>query len=190
MSASKSNASMLKMDAIGLALLIGLSIGGYMLILQPMLTVHQQREAQQAELAARHEKANQALATINTLKRDLINLRQAAGENPLQLVPAQYSNQRLADITHLAAEHQLQVDMLQTGATKPGARFEVVPIQLRGSGSFQTCTAFVNHLHRRFPDTAVWSMGLTDNPSDAASPTNFTLELAWFAAPALSSASK
>lgn len=178
-------------DAAGIAACGVLTLVVYFLAIQPSLRRQETRQMQQEALTATRDKLAQTAATVVTLKAELAQLQQITAERPIQLLSASASNQRLADLTKLAAEHHLRIDQLKTGDVRPaGSKFEIVPIQISGAGSFQACAAFLHSLHAQFPDTGISAMELADNPGDPTAQAGFRFDLTWYAAPALSSAEK
>lgn len=175
-------------DAVGMCACLSLTIAAYMLIVQPLFRDAKQREALQLDIDAKQDTAAMLANTIRLMQQDLATVHVAIEQNPVQLLTVQHSNQRLADLTHLAAENQLDVHELRMEPTTSAKRFEIIPIHVAGAGTFQTCTAFLHRLRSTFPDTGVTAVLLTDNSANPNAPIGFVLELSWHAAPILSSA--
>ena len=67
----------------------------------------------------------------------------------------------------------------------------LVPIKLAGSGTYPDITRFLHALHNQFRDTALSSLKLTAQPDPKQSEKQiaaFSIDLAWYAAPAASDA--
>ena len=179
-----------QIDACGLAMCILMTLAGYLLIIQPLVRSQELNKMQTTDIAAKQERASDLVSTVSKLQSELAQLQKALSENPVELQSSQHSNQRLADLTHLAASSELNVFELHTGETQAASRYEIIPIVLSGTGTFQSCTKFLHVLREQFPDTGVVSVDLSDNPGDPTVKTSFKFNLSWYAAPALSSAHK
>lgn len=180
----------LQIDLAGLAVCFGITAAAYLTVYQPLAEAEAQRDAQQGELSARSEKAIALAKIVNSLRHEIANLQKLAAENPIDLQSSQHSNQRLADLTNLATEHGLDIGVVRTGNIIAGGRYDIVPIHLSGSGTYQSCTAFLHQLRSRFPDTGVVGLELTDNPGDPADKTAFLFDLTWYAATSVAATQK
>jgi len=173
----------LQMDIAALALCLGITAVGYLAVIQPILDVRATRRSERSELAAKQEQLTRHTITVSSLSKDLANLKKAAGELPaIQALPLQQSNQRLADLTHLAAQANLNVDELRTAAVVQCDRFQVVPIHLSGTGAFQKCSSFLHQVRQAFPDTAVSALTIARQPGMPAEDATFRIQLSWYAA--------
>lgn len=183
-----------RIDAAGVGVCAAVTVAAYLMIIQPLATAQNLRIQQDAELSQRQDTLKKVSGTENSLRHDLTRLQKSTVENPVKLQPAQQSNQRLAGLTALAAEHELDVHemrLLSTGTAEtgtspatPNQAFAIIRIQMSGSGTFASCAAFLHQLRQHYRDTGVSSFDLSDNPADPDSKTAFKFELTWFVAPA------
>jgi hypothetical protein len=204
-----------RIDAVAMGIMVALTAAGYFVGVRPVVLAKAEAEALQAALSVARERSDRALATIKNVELQLGRLSRADyntnGEHrPVRLEPAHRSNQRLAQITQMATLDRLQIDQisagqsvealsansseLSDGSRKPTANnpqptdhsaYDIVPIRLVGTGTYQTIASFLHRLYDQMPDTAVVAFELTDNPTDPEARTVFHLDLNWFTAPAL-----
>jgi len=92
-------------------------------------------------------------------------------------------NQRLALITTLASQQQLQLNEIQPGQPTQGTHYDTVPIAIAGTGRYGTIAAFLHLLHTTFPDTGISAFTITGSPAQPDAPATFRFTLAWYAAP-------
>src|SRR5690606_31440521 len=88
--------------AAGVAICVLLTLGALALAVRPVLTERQRQQSQRVELGTLQERLSTVNENLRRLRREREALEQALRERPLALVPAQQSNQRLADLTSLA----------------------------------------------------------------------------------------
>lgn len=175
----------LQTDLTGAAVCAALTVMAYVAVVDPLVQAQASQRVERTELSVRQERLTKQAAAVSLLAQDLANMKKAAAGLPeFTTVPPQQSNQRLADLTHLASEWGLTVDELRTAEPIPGDRFQIVPIHLSGSGTFQHCTSFLHRLRATFPDTAVSNLKIAKQPGMPPEHTMFRFQLAWYAAPA------
>ena len=86
-------------------------------------------------------------------------------------------------LTLLATRCQLKVDEIQPGRSHSVIRHEVVPIQMRGSGSYLACMKFLRSLRQSFPDIGTSLIDLKGAPGAPDTSSRFEFTLEWFTAP-------
>ncbi|MDH3583144.1 MAG: type 4a pilus biogenesis protein PilO [Phycisphaerae bacterium] len=175
-------------DVAGLVVCGLISLGFYFVSFQPILKLKAERVSAQAELKRLHLEADQRTATLTRLRDHLAKIQQAVKTTAVQLQPVSHLNQRVSEVTALAAECGLKVDKIQPGNTRRSERFEMVPIQMAGIGSYASAARFLHRLHGTFRDTGLASFQLNASPEAAEGRTTFNLQLTWYAAPRLASA--
>ncbi|MCX5662016.1 MAG: type 4a pilus biogenesis protein PilO [Planctomycetota bacterium] len=171
-------------DTAGVAAVIGLSLGAYLLDIHPLQRARAESAAQAAELAGQHRKADDLAAKLHKLQDRLQETRGKAEAGSLRLEPAQNLNQRLARLTDLATANHLRIDAVEPGKPLPGPQCDVVEIRVACLGSFRGCSEFLDRLHHEMPDAAVVSLEIAGRPGAAEAPANLTFTLYWFAAKA------
>jgi Tfp pilus assembly protein PilO len=184
-SLNASGSGTLQMDLTGLAICAVITALAYFTVIEPVSEAQASRRIERVELTNSQELLTRRASVVSLLAQDLANMKRAASNMPaFQTLPAQQSNQRLADLTSLAAQSSLNVDEMRTASAIAGNRFQIVPIHLAGRGTFQNCTSFLHHLRRAFPDTSVSSLKIAKQPDMSAEHTTFRLQLSWYAAAA------
>jgi Tfp pilus assembly protein PilO len=170
-----------KLDGAGGAILVGLSIAAWMLVVRPYnaaVTTQQSLEAQlQTELA----QAADLRQNVSEARRAAELAEADAEASEIRLLPASQLNSRVAALTNLAAEHKLQVDIIAPSEPVYRTHRGEIPIRIEGKGSYPNVSAFLSTLHRQHKDTALRSMSLTSDPNGAAS--GYRVELIWAVAP-------
>jgi hypothetical protein len=172
-----------RLDAAGIACCAALAAAVCFLGIEPLRKDHARFLAEREQL----ESQRMLGARLETARANLqVRLEEArraqAGGGP-RLRPMTDLNQHLARISALAAEHELVIDDLQTGAAVPGILFEAVPIAVAGRATYRSCTAFLSGLRQACPDTSVLSLELVGDTVDPRRPGKFRINLQWRAAP-------
>lgn len=172
-------------DCAGVAICLLITAAVYVIGFQPMLEREAGFAAQREALRQRHRQLDQTTATLTLMRGHLVKFRQAINESAIQLQSSANLNRRVAEITELASRCGLAVHEIQPGVIRGGERYDTVPIQLGGQGTYQSGALFLSRLHDAFPDTGVSSLELSGNPSTPEAPAVFRLSLTWHAAPQL-----
>jgi Tfp pilus assembly protein PilO len=165
--------------ALCAAIAAGMCFGGIL----PLLAQHEQLQKLQQEISVQREQAAKMDATLASVRHKLDVSRQALTESPLRLEAASNVYRRLAEVSALASECGLTVDDIRPDRSVPGAYCETVPILMAGSGTYRTCTAFLNRLRRTMPDTGVASLELLANGAATSGGGKFRFDLRWHASP-------
>ncbi len=172
-----------QVDAIGVSVLVALTIVVYAGLVQPVLRGRDVREAVSAQLATEHATARQLSAEAASFKRQADTLQRELDKSSVQLLRVSQTNSQLSRITNLAADAGLNVRAVVPGQPIPGNRYGAVPIQVDGNGSYAQCTAFFNRLHARLRDVGVQSFELSANPAEPDSKAEFRFQLIWYVVP-------
>ncbi len=173
----------LRIDAAGAGVCLALTLVVYALGVHPLVRQQSEMVQRERELQDRRKEAGDMAVALTNLRRELAVVEQSLVESPLRLQAVSAVNQRLALITKLASEQQLQLNEIQPGQSTRGTHYDTVPIAIAGTGRYRTIAAFLNLLHTTFPDTGVWAFSITGSPAQPDAPANFRFTLAWYAAP-------
>jgi len=170
-------------DAAGAALCAVLALALYLIGLGPLLQQQEDLDTRLAELKVQQLKAAKLASTGVAIGEQLAGVRESMTEVKVELLPAGQINLRIAEISDLAAEAGLKIDDIQPGKPLRGARYEMVPIELAGKGTYTTCLGFLNRLRKALPDTGVSALELGGDPSKRGELADFRFSLLWYAAP-------
>jgi len=149
----------------------------------PAMASRSAAQAQRSAIAAQEAQAEQLRNQVVMFER---RLGQAVAEeraSPLRLEPISRINRRLSEVSELAAEAGLDVSVVRPGKVVKTSRFEVVPIELAGHGSYRACATFLHGAHRAFPDMGVAAVQIDRRLEGAEADGDFSFTLAWYAAP-------
>lgn len=177
--------SLWRIDAAGVAVCLLLTVVVYAMAVQPVLDQKTEVLAQRQKLEQQRQRANELTGTLAKIRRQLVKIERAAAESEVRLKPVGNLNEQLAALTDLADDAGLRVDGVQPGEPTHGRRYETVPIELTGNGSYGACAAFLHRLHRSLPDMGVAGFELSATPRSPEDPAEFRFELTWFAAPGM-----
>lgn len=166
-----------KLDAIGIAALLGLTAAAWFLAVQPVLAARQRGAADQQAFAAAHEQLADLGADVATARDQLTRASQERG---LTLEPATRLTHRLMAINGISAASDVRLDDVQPARPAAGERYDLLPVRVAGAGSYAALAAFLHRLHAACPDVAVGSLTVTGTPSPTTKPATFTLDLAWY----------
>lgn len=167
---------------MGVVLCLAMTAGAYLAGVHPLVQAHAESvmgkknlDDMQGLVLEREQLLAQAL-------RQQAEMGEALKTMPQGLQSIGQLNQRLAELTALALNHELRVRTVATGQTTETPEYLVVPIRLTGNGGFQAYTSFMHSLHLAYPDVFVQAFDLTGDPSKPKSPASFALDLTWHAA--------
>jgi len=149
----------------------------------PAIASRAAAQAQRAAIAAQDEQADQLRNRVVVLERRLGQVIQEERASPLRLEPISRINRRLSEVSELAAASGLDLSQVKPGQVVRTSRFEVVPIELAGRGSYRACATFLHGAHEAFPDMGVAKVQIDRRLNSAESDADFAFTLAWYAAP-------
>lgn len=169
-------------DVGGAGAFVALTLLFYLAGVQPISRQHAVRLRDRAELEARQDQAAKLAVAADTLERRLKKVGQALDDAPVQLQSARQLNQRLAQLTSLAAQCGLAIDQTQSDRPHSDRWYQTVPIRLAGQGAYPTCATFLDRLRRTFAEMGVSSFELASQPGGDA-PATFRFDLVWYTQP-------
>ena len=175
--------SPLIVDVIGASVCLALSALAYFGAVHPHLAEAAEHASRQAELAQHTATARDLAASRSALQRQLEHVQQRLRDDAPALDDVTRLNRRIARLGDLAAACGVSIDEIHVGEIASHEHYQTVPLQLKGRAEFNTAVRFLHRLHRRAPDTGVWSLNLSGNARRAASATTCEFKLAWYAAP-------
>lgn len=174
-----------KIHGLGLGAIVVLSLLGSLLGLRPLTRQHDHTVAQRQELASTSQRAEAHGREEEAISQELKRIRSSLAASSLTLRTAADRNVRLARLTELAETHRLEVDGLTSSAIKHDEHYDMVPIELRGKGSFPDCAAFIHRLNSQFRDMSVNALEINGTPGLETAQVGFRFEMTWYAAPTL-----
>ncbi|MGE5607760.1 MAG: type 4a pilus biogenesis protein PilO [Bacillota bacterium] len=172
-----------RIDAVGLAILVGVTLIAYAVQVQPLVRSRRSMTAQQADLAAQQRKATELRGTVQSLKNQLTADQQVLAQESLELQPASQLNQQIGRLTDLAIEDGIQIDAVEPGKTTSGARYATIGVRVSGFGSYRNCAKYIRHISERFRDSSVSKIQLSTQASATPNSASFSLDLTWYTAP-------
>ena len=203
----------LRIDALGTLAAVALTLGAGVVAIGPHFLARGPTPAdQKAELEHRRQEAADLDKMTETTRQRLADLTTRSA-TAVHLQPATRVNERLVEITKLAAGGNISIAQMTPGASTPPSapanapadkhaaapaspldnKALVVPIKLAGTGTYPDLARFIHALREQFRDTAITSLKLNAQPGGGAAesakpsentPGSFTIDLAWYAAPA------
>jgi Tfp pilus assembly protein PilO len=182
--ASSAGSNAWKVDAIGLAALLGLTAAAYLFGAAPLLERHASLAQQQQELVAERLKSLDTAHTLASAQDQSAHIEQQFVQSPLRLEPGTLLNQRLALVNELAAETGSLLDDLQPGKIVDGPQFGALSIHVVGTGTYTTFAAFLRRLRERCPDSGITAFDVSCTPlAEQEAPAKFSFDLAWYTQP-------
>lgn len=176
-----------RVDAVGVGICVVLAGIVYYAGIDPLQRARAKQESLEASLLNRQQEADAKEQMLRDLRGQIEQIGREIADSPVKLMPWSQINERLAMLTDLAAVNDLRIDESKPGRVIPGARFDMVPIMLAGSGRYRDCTLFIHRLTDRMPDTGVISFALeagSRSPDDSDDvEARFEFNLVWYAAP-------
>ena len=170
-----------QIDLAGAAIALVAAAGLFMPKVNPLLRSDSFLQQQQQQLAVSLRNEKDLTAFLVDQRARLAEINACLRTEKIRLESASNINQRIANLTRLAAGTGLSVNEILPGATVNGERFDSVPVQMTASGSYPTCATFLCRLTDTFPDTSVGSFELSADPQEPGAPANFQVNLIWHA---------
>lgn len=170
-----------RLDAIGLAIFIALTVLAYLVEIEPAMREREATRAALNELADKRETRSHLQTTIHNNDKQIATL-QANQAKELQLLPPAQINDRFSALSALASDQGLQVEAIEPGEASGTVHYSTIPIRINGRGKYPQFAKFLRALREELPDTSVTDVNLSGGGSTTAA--TFTLNLLWYAAPA------
>lgn len=173
-----------KVDAIGVAAVLGITGIGYLAGVGPMVRdrVAEVEEAASIQLAQGElESVDRDLARAQALVNGLKNKVERRG---VRLQPVSAQHERNRELAQLARELGVEITQITPGEPRsqgavPG--LVIVPMKISGVGGYPQSTRFLARLHAVFPDMAIASLSLEHVPGKDAGASSFSVDLRWHA---------
>jgi Tfp pilus assembly protein PilO len=178
------NSRYLQIDVAGVVVCALVTAACYFTLLRPV-SINSQSYAQlQPQVSRQAQAVKDARAALASLQAELDSTRRQLADLPLHLEPSSQVNSRLANLTELASKIGIEVHQIQPEPARAGKRYDIVSIDLAGSGDYGQVTHFMRLLHDRFADIAVVNFELKSG-GPVATDAQFDIGLAWYTLPAL-----
>jgi Tfp pilus assembly protein PilO len=172
-----------QIDATGLVLCAALTYAAYLLGVRPAVSRHVEQRTRDAQLVEARERVSALTASTRMLRTQIVNVDNVLLNTEVKLYSASAINQRLAEITSLASECGLEVQLVQTGTIIPSQRYAQLPIELAGTGTYRASAWFLHRLRKALPDTAVHAFEFSGNPTESNGLISYQLRLNWYVQP-------
>lgn len=172
-----------RIDAVGLAIVAGLSLLAYVGQIRPLLRARQDVTAHRADLEAQRRKLSEERAALQSLKSQLAADQAELARHNLELRPASQLNQQIGRLTDLAIEDGIQIDTVEPGKASSTLRYGTISVHVAGFGSYRNCAQYIRHVSERFRDSTVSKIQLTTQASAQPNSAGFSLDLTWYTAP-------
>jgi hypothetical protein len=173
-----------RIDVMAIALFITLSISAFVAQFLPLLRARQTYTALAADLSAKQQKLTELKETLRLTHARRIVFQANLTDSNFILEPASHLNQRILELTELAAEQGLILDGIEPRRGVISARYETIPIRLTGRGDYRSCTQYLKSLHTRLQDSGIVRIELSSSPGvHNAAIAGFAFELVWYTTP-------
>lgn len=177
-----------QIDIVGVVACLLLTVMAYVAVIRPVATERSALAALRGQIAAR-ERETAALATAHRrIESELASVNAEMQASPVRLESVAKLNFRLARIEQAAEGSGLLIHETRSSEVVTGERFDTVPIEVSGSGSYPDCARFLRRLQQDLPEVEVIGFELSASPGEPRARPTFRFDLAWYAAPAVASA--
>lgn len=183
MNAAVSPASLLTIDAAGVAALCALTTLAGLGAWRPIVAARQNARDTVAEYELLHAKTIELTTQKRALEGQLDAARAQLNRQRWRPQPADRLNQRLAALTDLASTAGLNLEQLSPGPQNPQSRFSAILLTMSARGDFAATNSFLTLLHDQCPDIAVLGMKIFSAPPQTDSQCQLSFDLVWYAAP-------
>lgn len=178
----------LHVDVTGIAIAVAMTVACAGALVWPIFA----RSSEVHTPNALTDLENRARAEETALRLDRASLEklQAEALKTVRLEPVTRVNERLVGLAALADKCGVTITLLTPQKPQPAAKATIVPVKLAGNASYAAITRFVHALHAEYRDTAVVGLSIVGSPTQKPQDAAYTLDLAWYAAPAVSNDAK
>lgn len=167
-------------DAGGTGAIIVISALTYIAAFQPLLRQKAHAQITKTELVSQQHQARELAATHQRFQQKLAALERALPDTAVELRTLNYLNRRLDKLIQLTKDTGLAIEELRPGKTLEDEHYRKILIHLTGTGTFRTCTGFLDRFHASFQDMAVQTFNLEALPEGALPSTTCQLVLVWY----------
>lgn len=171
-----------RIELAAAVVIVVITAAGVMGMILPAWHTHQQAEQGRAKLAEAQAAANKAAGKLEKMRAAYGRAQKAVAKHPLELARMDQLNERLSQVTALAARHHLAVDAIKPGQAQVKTHYVCQPIRVSGTGGFSSAVSFIHQMHKQLPDIAVRSLKLTADPTQPHRGATFEFDLRWYAA--------
>ncbi|MEX2670997.1 MAG: type 4a pilus biogenesis protein PilO [Phycisphaeraceae bacterium] len=175
-----------QIDLLGIAVVVIATVVVFVTVLQPLLAQRLARADQRQQMATQREHVREMETAAGQLRAHLERIEQTVADAEAALEPSRHLNQRVAALASLAEEAGLELTEIQPGRAVAGMRYEVLPIQLAGSGTYADYARFLHQLSAQFVDVTITTMSLQGESRERGGRervTGFRLTVQWHALP-------
>jgi Tfp pilus assembly protein PilO len=172
-----------QMDIAAITICVGMSLLAYFVGLAPAMEHRTQRATQGKQWVSCRQDLSRLSNAVLALNRRLSAAREELNRCEVKLESADRINTRVAQLTGLLSECELQVDTLQPGQVLAGAQYSLIPITVQGKGGFVQALSFLRRLGSALRDVGAIQFSLSGDPSKPAEPGEFKVDLFAYAAP-------
>lgn len=137
-------------------------------------------KSQRLQIAAASERLAALKASQTQQTTDLDGLLDELASSQVQLQSLRARNEKLRQLTELASEFGLEIDVQPFATPVQRDLYMAQPIELRGRGGFQASAKFLSEVLVRFSDVQVSSFSLTSG-AGGGQQDKFRFDLAWYA---------
>jgi hypothetical protein len=173
----------LQMDIAAVTICIGMSLLAYFVGLAPIVEHRARRVTQWEQWVERRQDLSRLSNTALALKRHLSATREELTRCEVKLESADQINTRVAQLTGLLSECELQVDTLQAGRVLAASQCHLIPIAIQGRGGFVQSLSFLHRLGTTLRDVGAIQFSLSGDPSKTGERGTFKIDLLWYTSP-------
>jgi Tfp pilus assembly protein PilO len=188
-----------RLDVAWAGVCVLVTLVAYLAGIEPALDQRAQRRDRTNQIQAQETRYAELATSLRVTREALAGVEKQLMSSSVRLEAASQVNGRVAQLTDLVGACGMTIDEIEPGTVMPslpGAQFDILPITLKGVGTFPTCSAFLRRLREVFPDTSVTAFELSGrrgatSPSVAAAgsstpsvaPVAYRIGLLWYTAP-------
>ena len=167
--------------AAGMGFCVVLTLVGHYFGIHPLFEAHARGVEQRQELADRRDAVEQFTTILEGLKQRRDEIRGHWAQLPAELEPLNRLNVRLAQFTQLAADSGLTISKIVPGPAVATQSSQNVPIQLTGTGTYQSCALMLQNFYRDCHDARLAGWELASDPVEDTEQVGFVLDIIWHA---------
>ena len=152
----------------------------YFTVLKPVQEIRRQDTALAQQAAEQADEARRLQTRHDQLSARLLSIRETLDDQQITLGESAQLNQRIAWLIELARNAGLEVLQLQPGSSQPNEHYHLRSLRLEAGATLAQHAAFLEKLHKTFPDMSVVGLDLTQAVGRDDARPNAVFSIVWF----------
>ena len=171
-----------RVSLVGLAVLVAITVLAGAALFAPLARTQRAGAADRMDLAHGRSAVQADMERARKLRQELTAQRAQLETGQVMLLNPARINERIGDLSDLAARQGLSVQQVQPGVAVVVGQHDRLPIRIVAAGTYPTCVSFVRGVHEHLPDVAVEAFEIVRADAGGRAKAQLRVDLVWYAA--------